>query len=70
MNNQAAAREHVLGDALELLTSALALLDRVEADAQIGAHVDLAVHQLASSIGPRARSAKARPVPRVAEKRR
>lgn len=46
----------MLGDALELLTSALALLDRAAADAQIGAHVDLAVHQLEFAIGGRARA--------------
>lgn len=40
----------MLRDALDLLQIALDLLDRCEAPAQIGAHVDLAAHQLAEMI--------------------
>lgn len=38
----------MLTDALNLLQSALDLLDEAAAPAQIGAHVDLALHQLGS----------------------
>lgn len=41
-------REQMLQEGLSLLKSALDLLDRAAAPAHIGAHVDLALHQLAS----------------------
>ena len=39
-------RREALSSALELLFNALALLDEADAPGQIGAHVDLAAHQL------------------------
>ncbi len=48
MNNQSASLLH---DALHHLRSALDLLDRAAAPAQIGAHVDLALCQLGSMVG-------------------
>lgn len=41
-------QQAMLTDALNLLQSALDLLDEAAAPAQIGAHVDLALHQLGS----------------------
>lgn len=43
-------RERMLGDAFKLLQSALELLDEAGAPPQIGAHLDLALHQLGSSL--------------------
>jgi hypothetical protein len=42
--------QQLLGEALQHLQSALNLLDRSNAAAHIGAHVDLAVHQLQEAI--------------------
>ena len=39
-------KQQLLTEALQYLQSALDLLDRSDASAHIGAHVDLAVHQL------------------------
>jgi hypothetical protein len=47
---QAASRELILADASEHLRSALQLLDLADAPAQIGAQVDLALHQLESEL--------------------
>jgi len=44
------ARGDLLADAQAHLTSALDLLDLAQAPAQIGAHVDLALNQLAAVI--------------------
>jgi hypothetical protein len=41
-------QQAMLTDALNLLQSALDLLDEAAEPAQIGAHVDLALHQLGS----------------------
>lgn len=40
-----------LDDALSLLKKALGLLDEVDAPADIGAHLDLAIHRLEASLG-------------------
>jgi hypothetical protein len=42
--------QQMLRDALNLLQTALGLLDRAGAPAQIGAHVDLAAHQLGEAL--------------------
>lgn len=46
-------RQQMLRDALKLLQSALELLDRAGAPAQIGAHLDLALHQLGAALAPK-----------------
>jgi hypothetical protein len=43
-------QQAMLADALSLLQSALDLLDEAAAPAHIGAHVDLALHQLGSML--------------------
>lgn len=43
-------RQQLLLQAIHELESALALLDRAAAPAHVGAHVDLAIHQLQESI--------------------
>lgn len=48
MNNLWLAQAERLTLALNHLRSALSLLDEVHAPAHIGAHVDLAIHQLRS----------------------
>lgn len=50
MEQQSTDRQRMLRDALELLRIALDLLDRAAAPPQIGAHIDLAAHQLAETI--------------------
>lgn len=50
MQQSSLSREEVLVSAADLLRSALELLDTAEAPAQIGAHVDLAIHQLQSEL--------------------
>jgi hypothetical protein len=47
---QAESRELMLNGAAEHLRSALQLLDMAEAPAQVGAHVDLAIHQLEAEL--------------------
>ena len=44
-------REELLNDALKHLQAGLDLLDEACAPGHIGAHVDLALHQLAAVIG-------------------
>lgn len=44
--DRAQSAKDELNLALEYLRKALAVLDRVGAPAQIGAHIDLAMHQL------------------------
>jgi hypothetical protein len=44
------SRREMLSAAADQLQSALALLDCAEAPAQIGAHVDLASHQLKAAL--------------------
>ena len=48
VRSETSGQHHLLADALSLLQSALDLLDEAAAPAQIGAHVDLAIHQLGS----------------------
>ena len=48
MKSETNGQQALLADALGLLQSALDLLDEAAAPAQIGAHVDLALHQLGS----------------------
>ncbi len=48
MKSETNGQQAMLTDALNLLQSALDLLDEAAAPAQIGAHVDLALHQLGS----------------------
>ena len=48
MRSETSGQQDLLTDALSLLQSALELLDEAAAPAQIGAHVDLAIHQLGS----------------------
>ena len=50
MNDLQEDRQQVLAEAARHLRSALELLDSVEAPAQIGAHVDLAAHQLEAEL--------------------
>ena len=40
------AREEIMSDALEQLRSALILLDAANAPSEIGAKIDLAIHEL------------------------
>lgn len=51
----------LLHEALAMLTAALDLIDRAEAPADIGAHVDLAVQRLAQVLGTIAPAADIRP---------
>ena len=44
--------QHMLLEARNFLNAALDLLDRAAAPAQIGAHVDLAIHQLGAAAAP------------------
>ena len=66
MNDMSTAnREEMLVDALAHLRSAIDLLDRADAPAQIAAHADLAAHQLGDVIAspggaPRASRGRAR----------
>jgi hypothetical protein len=48
VKSETSGQQDLLTDALSLLQSALELLDEAAAPAQIGAHVDLAIHQLGS----------------------
>ena len=48
VRSETSGQHDLLTDALSLLQSALELLDEAAAPAQIGAHVDLAIHQLGS----------------------
>ena len=48
MKSETNGQQAMLTDALNLSQSALDLLDEAAAPAQIGAHVDLALHQLGS----------------------
>ena len=50
MNSHSTDQQRLLRNALDLLQAALDVLDDAAAPAQIGAHVDLAVHQLAETI--------------------
>lgn len=50
MTDQSGRQRTMLGDALEELQSALEALDRAAAPPQIGAHVDLAIHQLQAAL--------------------
>ena len=53
VEKQSIDTQDMLRDALNLLQTALGLLDRAGAPAQIGAHVDLAAHQLAEALAGR-----------------
>ena len=46
-----AARQTMMQSALQHLQAAIELLDQADAPGQIAAHVDLAVHQLADTLG-------------------
>ena len=48
MTLETKSRQDKLSDALKHLQLALELLDEVSAPAEIGAHIDLAAHQLGS----------------------
>jgi hypothetical protein len=48
VRSETSGQQDLLTDALRHLQSALDLLDEAAAPAQIGAHVDLAIHQLGS----------------------
>jgi hypothetical protein len=50
VNDHEKSREQMLRDALEYLQSALSLLDLASAPAHIGAHVDLAAHELSAHV--------------------
>jgi hypothetical protein len=54
--NGAGQQHHILLEALASLQSALELLDRASAPAQIGAHVDLAIHDLCAAVAALPRS--------------
>lgn len=43
-------QHHLMLEALSHLESALEILDRAAAPGQIGAHVDLAIHDLSASV--------------------
>lgn len=43
-------QHHLMLEALSHLESALELLDRASAPGQIGAHVDLAIHDLSAAV--------------------
>jgi hypothetical protein len=51
VDKQATDPQQLMRDALNLMTRALDLLDRAAAPANVGAHLDLAIHQLANSVG-------------------
>ena len=53
MADESASDEELLVHALTELQTALDLLDRARAPGHIGAHVDLAIHQLTDAIGAR-----------------
>lgn len=53
------AGQDMVRQALAYMTSALELLDRAKAPAQIGAHLDLAICELQDSIMPQISSAAA-----------
>lgn len=46
-------KDAAMNDALTLLSNALDLLDRTEAPADVGAHVDLAIHRLQAALAAR-----------------
>ena len=46
MDRLSDTRREMMSDALEQLRSALQLLDRAEAPSEIGARIDLAIHEL------------------------
>ena len=50
MDNPSTDQQQMLRNALDLLHAALDVLDEAAAPAQIGAHVDLALNQLAETI--------------------
>lgn len=49
-DRSSSVRHDLMLQALSHLESALELLDRATAPAQIGAHVDLAIHDLSSAV--------------------
>ena len=63
------ALQQMLLEALDLLNAALDRLDRASAPAQIGAHVDLAIHQLGSIVAIGRDSGEAAPLQRVSAAR-
>jgi hypothetical protein len=50
LDSHSTDQQQMLRNALDLLHAALDMLDGAAAPAQIGAHVDLAVHQLTDTI--------------------
>lgn len=50
MNDSVTPRHIALGEALQLLRSAIEVLDREAAPGHIAAHVDLAAHELEQAI--------------------
>lgn len=62
LTNDGADREQMLRDALNHLQAALGLLDLASAPPHIGAHVDLAAHELDVQV-PAARIAKTSEAP-------
>lgn len=64
MTGAATVQQRALRDALDHLRAALELLDRAGAPPQIGAHVDLARHQVERALGDL--GAEAPIAPRVA----
>lgn len=65
LENEPAGLQLMLLEALDLLQAALALLDQAAAPAQIGAHVDLAIHQLGSTVATAAKAAGAADIDRA-----
>jgi hypothetical protein len=49
-NSSTKSKEERASEALKLMLQALALLDRNEGPADVGAHLDLAIHRLQESI--------------------
>lgn len=60
-------RREMMSDALEQLRSALQLLDGAEAPAEIGAKIDLAIHELFLALAAMSARGALAPVDRHAE---
>jgi hypothetical protein len=69
LESEPAGLQHMLLEALDLLQAALDLLDRAAAPAQIGAHVDLAIHQLGSAVATEVDAAGAADIDRAVASR-
>jgi hypothetical protein len=65
VNEPTKSTEQLLAEAADHLRVALKLLDAGDAPAQIGAHVDLAVHQLEAELSADSRESSTQPARNV-----